>query len=36
MFTKRQTSVLYVVAALTVAFAGTVTYLEIKPSGAPL
>jgi protein SCO1/2 len=31
MFTKRQTAVFYLVAALTTVFAGTVTYFELKP-----
>jgi protein SCO1/2 len=35
MFTKRQTAAIYVVAALTTVFAGTVTYMEIKVPQAP-
>ena len=36
MFTKRQTVFLYVVASLTIVFAGTVTSLELKPAGKGL
>jgi protein SCO1/2 len=35
MFTKRQTAVFYVVAVLTTAFAGAVTYLELNPPKPP-
>jgi len=36
MFTRRQTVVLYVVAALTLVFAGTVTCIELKPPAKEL
>lgn len=36
MFTKRQMTAIYAAAALTTVFAGTVTYLELKPPEKPL
>jgi len=36
MFTRRQTALVYVAAALTLVFAGTVIYLELKPQGKEL
>jgi protein SCO1/2 len=36
MYTKRQMAVLYVAGALSVAFAGAATWLQLKPPGKPL